>query len=486
MYVFLSHSSKDAEVAMGLCNELENNGIDCFLAPRNIRAGHEYASEIIEGIDKSDVMILVLSNDSNTSPHVLREIERAVSKNIPIIVYRIEDVILTKSMEYFLMTHQWVNGKSNDYQEMIASVRNLNYKSEKMDTVKRQNEGKKRKNKKVVAIAAAVLACVLGLSVFGIIYAISGNSNDNQNDNENNNSTQPSQSVADSTENKSTEDNSTEDSSTGNEEGQSAKVELGDEIIFGKYNGAPIKWRVINISEDKSEAVLIASEIITMKAFDAADSEGFCKDQGEYYLINRESKADTDQEFQAFVRGNSEWATSDIRAWLNEEKSLANYGEGSPSDSKMSDRKNGYDIEPGFLTNFSKEEVAAIKKTTVKTKGNTISSEEVITTEDKVFLLSKDELKWLEDANMNILTFPTEECLEQDKSGWYDMEYDAHRTRTYCWWLRDPVEGFSSKCYMVGTEYYDEKIWEKEVGLEGYGIRPAITVDLTSEAIVVE
>ena len=79
MYVFLSHSSIDADVANGLCQELEKNGIGCFLAPRDIRSGHEYAEEIIYGIDRSDAMILVLSNNSNQSPHVLREVERAVS-----------------------------------------------------------------------------------------------------------------------------------------------------------------------------------------------------------------------------------------------------------------------------------------------------------------------------------------------------------------------------------------------------------------------
>ena len=73
----------------------------------------------------SCLILLILSNNSNTSPHVLREVERAVSKNIPIIVYRIEDVILTKSMEYFLMTHQWVNGKTEGYQYIVDAIRNL-------------------------------------------------------------------------------------------------------------------------------------------------------------------------------------------------------------------------------------------------------------------------------------------------------------------------------------------------------------------------
>lgn len=461
MYVFLSHSSIDAEVALGLCNELETNGIECFLAPRDIRSGHEYAAEIVEGIDKSDVMILVLSNHSNTSPHVLREVERAVSKNIPLIVYRIEDVVLTKSMEYFLMAHQWVNGKTNDYQDMIAAVRNLNYQLARSETAK-----KEEKNTLKMILTVAGIICAIGLSMFAIGYGISCVATNNSKDG---NGTQAST-----------------EASGKNVEAKLENVKLGDEIVFGQYNGAPIKWRVIKLSDDKTEAMLIASEIITMKAFDAADSEGFCQDQGEYYYINRETKADTDLEFQAFIRGNSQWEDSDIRAWLNEENGLANYGDSEPHASKMSDRKNGYELEKGFLTNFSKDEIAAIKTTIVETKGNDLNGNEVTTTEDKVFLLSVDELELLEKANMNILTYPTAECLEQDETDWYEDEYEARKTRTYCWWLRDPVEGYSSKCYMVGTEYYDNKIWEKEVGLEGYGIRPAITVDLTSDAIVIE
>ncbi len=105
MYVFISHSSQNSGTAEDICALIESNGHKCFLAPRDIRSGHEYAEEIINGIDRSGVMVLVLSKDSNESPHVLREIERAVSKRVPIIVYKLEDVQLSKSMEYFLMSH---------------------------------------------------------------------------------------------------------------------------------------------------------------------------------------------------------------------------------------------------------------------------------------------------------------------------------------------------------------------------------------------
>ena len=139
-----------------------------------------------------------------------------------------------------------------------------------------------------------------------------------------------------------------------------------------------------------------------------------------------------------------------------------------------------------FLTNFNEDELAAIKTTTIKTKGNELSDKNIITTEDKVFLLSKEELELFDKADINKLAKPTDECLEQDSSNWYEIEKEGYKSEMYYWWLRDPVEGYSSKCYLVGTEYWEGKIFEQSVGLEGYGIRPAITVDLTSDAIVTE
>ena len=108
-------------MAEQICVLLEERGRRCFLAPRDIRAGREYAEEIINGIDNSEAMLLLMSEAANASPHVLREVERAVSKNIPILVYKLEDTELSKSMEYFLMTHQWVNAKCrNDYEDVLA------------------------------------------------------------------------------------------------------------------------------------------------------------------------------------------------------------------------------------------------------------------------------------------------------------------------------------------------------------------------------
>ena len=80
-----------------------------------------------------------------------------------------------------------------------------------------------------------------------------------------------------------------------------------------------------------------------------------------------------------------------------------------------------------------------------------------------------------------MLAVPTQAAVEQDKSNWYAVDFSEYGIKEYSWWLREPVEGMASKCYMVGNGYYDENLREENVGLEGFGIRPAITVDLQSE-----
>ena len=59
MYIFISHSSKDAAMASDICEFLEKNGNRCFLAPRDIRSGCEYAEEIINGVDTADACYVV-------------------------------------------------------------------------------------------------------------------------------------------------------------------------------------------------------------------------------------------------------------------------------------------------------------------------------------------------------------------------------------------------------------------------------------------
>jgi Flp pilus assembly protein TadD len=107
--VFISHAAKDKPVGDALCAALEAKGIRCWIAPRDVRPGVPWGEAIIDGINESRILILILSSISNNSPQVVREVERAVSKGIPIIPFRIEDVPLSKGLEYFVAATHWLD-----------------------------------------------------------------------------------------------------------------------------------------------------------------------------------------------------------------------------------------------------------------------------------------------------------------------------------------------------------------------------------------
>ncbi len=106
---FISYASLDAGVADALCKSLEQRGISCWIAPRDVAPGALYADAIVRAINGAKILVIVLSQNSVASPHVSKEIERASSKRRPIIALRIDSAPLTPALEYFLSESQWVD-----------------------------------------------------------------------------------------------------------------------------------------------------------------------------------------------------------------------------------------------------------------------------------------------------------------------------------------------------------------------------------------
>jgi hypothetical protein len=107
--VFICHSSKDRTIANAICATLEQHRIRCWMAPRDILPGSDYAGSIIEAVSATRLTVLVFSDNSNQSPHVRREIERTVSRGIPILPFRVDEVVPSPSLEYFISDAHWLD-----------------------------------------------------------------------------------------------------------------------------------------------------------------------------------------------------------------------------------------------------------------------------------------------------------------------------------------------------------------------------------------
>jgi TIR domain len=107
--VFVSYSQPDRKAAFGIVEWLESHGIDCWIAPRDVRPASDWAEEIVDAIAGARVMVLVFSASANSSPQVRREVERAIHRRVAVLPFRVEDVEPARSLEYFLSSQHWLD-----------------------------------------------------------------------------------------------------------------------------------------------------------------------------------------------------------------------------------------------------------------------------------------------------------------------------------------------------------------------------------------
>ena len=137
---------------------------------------------------------------------------------------------------------------------------------------------------------------------------------------------------------------------TGNETRATTRVELGNYISLGKYNGKDVIWRCVSI--DEKGALMLADKVIDTLPYDAKTND------------NNRSKSHS-RNYNRDNRGSNYWKDSNMRSWLN---STAVAGEvkwlcGNPP-REDSVNGNAYDQKAGFLNGFSKAEIAAMKNVT--------------------------------------------------------------------------------------------------------------------------
>ena len=104
--IFVSYTTPDRHIAEDVVAFFETQGIDCFIAPRDIDPGKAYAANLMQAIDSSRAIILIASDAINRSEHVLNEIEQIVHKKKPLIPFFIEDFVMSDELCYYLSRTQ--------------------------------------------------------------------------------------------------------------------------------------------------------------------------------------------------------------------------------------------------------------------------------------------------------------------------------------------------------------------------------------------
>ena len=109
-HIFISYSRRDSDVAGLLYDRLRSSGRKAWLDKRSIPVGASYAEEIVKAIDRADAVVLLLSENANTSRDIHREIQLASNEDIRIFPLRLAEIEYHPVLKYHLSATQWVDG----------------------------------------------------------------------------------------------------------------------------------------------------------------------------------------------------------------------------------------------------------------------------------------------------------------------------------------------------------------------------------------
>ena len=210
---------------------------------------------------------------------------------------------------------------------------------------------------------------------------------------------------------------------------------FGNYYQTAEWNKEPIKWRVLSVDENNN-AVVVADKIIDRKMFNET-----------YTSVT--------------------WENSTIRSWLNGYNADFNKNEID------------YSLDNFIDEAFTENEQKIINTTVVVNNDNYITGADGGNdTEDKIFLLSDEEIKCVEygfdkEIDRTRIAYNSEyvDYIEKIDSVSVEKENGA-------WWLRSQGSGASLHSYIKGDGGRNSA--GTSANFSCYGIRPALSINLSS------
>lgn len=124
--VFISYKSEEFEEADWVRSVLEHNGISCWMAPTSITGGSSYAKEIPQAIRDCKVFVLILSEKSQISKWVPRELDQAINENKTVMPFMLENCVLKDDFNFYLSNVQRYaayQSKAEAMEKMVREIR---------------------------------------------------------------------------------------------------------------------------------------------------------------------------------------------------------------------------------------------------------------------------------------------------------------------------------------------------------------------------
>ena len=138
--VFISYCSADKVIADTICHRLEEHGLRCWIAPRDITSS-DWATSIMEGLHNSSIFVVVISKNSIASPEVIKEVTEATRTCQYLLPFKVDQNELSDRLRYHLGPCHWVDAITPPLEAHIQElIQRIDHLSDKDAVYSNQNK----------------------------------------------------------------------------------------------------------------------------------------------------------------------------------------------------------------------------------------------------------------------------------------------------------------------------------------------------------
>ena len=248
-------------------------------------------------------------------------------------------------------------------------------------------------------------------------------------------------------------------------------IQIGDYVKMGTYNGSSILWRCVSVDADGP--LMLADKIVDKLAYDAKTND------------NSNSKSHS-RSYKRDDYGSNYWRDSNMRSWLN---STATAGKvdwlcGNPPKDGYVSGTGAYNNKAGFLKEFTKSEIAAMKTVTQRSLVSHPEYNKGIVEGDanSDLLYYTDISEAVANYDSSYFETTTEKVflldVKQANAVWRNLKgyYVAYNNNGMAWpyWLRTPVTDCNHDMRYISSS---GQVGRYAPWYSDLGVRPAFYLD---------
>ena len=181
--VFVSYARTDRERVVELVERMRSAGIGVWVDEGGIHGASLWGQEIVDAIDASKVMVLMISDSSITSDNVVKELSIASEEKKPILPVYLQRSQLPKSMRYQLAGIQHIEffeGQEDEaFQSMLVSLSRLGVsaggaetKQDSLSKTVSESQATSTNGPESIGSKGGIVTALLALAVIGLVLAL--------------------------------------------------------------------------------------------------------------------------------------------------------------------------------------------------------------------------------------------------------------------------------------------------------------------------